>query len=152
MIIISHQERILSIADEIMRILGVPSSELDSGEDQLDKALPNARFRNQKMEGWFEKHPYLGTARIALWHYNKGTYPIESMFYMLSDSPRKEKIAATTHLFPHWEDNDLTMIRNADKGCLFRAPANILLEERDLRLCTTYDEFYEEIRSFVFQA
>ena len=47
--------------------------------------------------------------------------------------------------------NDLTMIRNADKGCLFRAPANILLEERDLRLCTTYDEFYEEIRSFVFQ-
>ena len=37
--------------------------------------------------------------------------------------------------------NDLTMIRNADKGCLFRAPANILLEERDLRLCTTYDEF-----------
>ena len=48
--------------------------------------------------------------------------------------------------------NDLTMIRNADKGCLFRAPANILLEERDLRLCTTYDEFYEEIRSFVFQA
>ena len=48
--------------------------------------------------------------------------------------------------------NDLTMIRNADKGCLFRAPANILMEERDLRLCTTYDEFYEEIRSFVFQA
>ena len=48
--------------------------------------------------------------------------------------------------------NDLTMIRNADKGCLFRAPANILLEERDLRLCTTYDEFYEEIRAFVFQA
>jgi phosphoserine/homoserine phosphotransferase len=47
--------------------------------------------------------------------------------------------------------NDLTMIRNADKGCLFRAPANILLEERDLRLCTTYDEFYEEIRSFVYQ-
>ncbi len=47
--------------------------------------------------------------------------------------------------------NDLTMIRNADKGCLFRAPANILLQERDLRLCTTYDEFYEEIRSFVFQ-
>ena len=48
--------------------------------------------------------------------------------------------------------NDLTMIRNADKGCLFRAPANILLEQRDLRLCTTYDEFYEEIRSFVYQA
>ncbi len=109
----------LSISDEVMRILGVPSSDLDSGDDQLDKALPNARFRNQKMEGWFEKHPYLGTARIALWHYNKGTYPIESMFYMLSDSPRKEKIAATTHLFPHWEDNDLTMIPKYKVGIDF---------------------------------
>ena len=45
--------------------------------------------------------------------------------------------------------NDLTMIRKADKGCLFRAPSNILKEEPDLRLCTTYDEFFDEIRSFV---
>ena len=45
--------------------------------------------------------------------------------------------------------NDLTMIRKADKGCLFRAPQNILREEPDLKLCTTYDEFFEEIRSFV---
>ncbi len=45
--------------------------------------------------------------------------------------------------------NDLTMIHKADKGCLFRAPQNILKEEPDLKLCTTYDEFFEEIRSFV---
>ena len=45
--------------------------------------------------------------------------------------------------------NDLTMIRTADRGCLFRAPANILKEEPDLKLCTTYDEFYREIKSFV---
>lgn len=45
--------------------------------------------------------------------------------------------------------NDLTMIRKADKGCLFRAPQNILKEEPDLKLCTTYDEFFEEIGSFV---
>ena len=45
--------------------------------------------------------------------------------------------------------NDLTMIRTADRGCLFRAPANILKEEPDLKLCTTYDEFYREIESFV---
>ena len=45
--------------------------------------------------------------------------------------------------------NDLTMIRKADKGCLFRAPQNILKEEPDLKLCTTYEEFFEEIRSFV---
>ncbi|MBO4424681.1 MAG: bifunctional phosphoserine phosphatase/homoserine phosphotransferase ThrH [Spirochaetales bacterium] len=45
--------------------------------------------------------------------------------------------------------NDLTMIHKADKGCLFRAPSNILKEEPDLRLCTTYDEFFDEIGSFV---
>ena len=45
--------------------------------------------------------------------------------------------------------NDLTMIHKADKGCLFRAPSNILKEEPDLRLCTTYEEFFDEIRSFV---
>ncbi|MBO5770903.1 MAG: bifunctional phosphoserine phosphatase/homoserine phosphotransferase ThrH [Spirochaetales bacterium] len=45
--------------------------------------------------------------------------------------------------------NDLTMIRKADKGCLFRAPKNILEEEPDLALCTTYDEFLAEIKKFV---
>ncbi len=45
--------------------------------------------------------------------------------------------------------NDLTMIHKADKGCLFRAPANILKEEPELKLCTTYDEFFNEIKAFV---
>lgn len=45
--------------------------------------------------------------------------------------------------------NDLTMIRKADWGCLFRAPENILRECPDLRLCTTYDQFLEEISAFV---
>lgn len=45
--------------------------------------------------------------------------------------------------------NDLTMIKKADKGCLFRAPQNILEEEPELALCTTYDEFLAEIKKFV---
>ena len=45
--------------------------------------------------------------------------------------------------------NDLTMIHKADKGCLFRAPENILKEEPDLKLCTTYDDFFEQIKAFV---
>lgn len=45
--------------------------------------------------------------------------------------------------------NDLTMIKKADKGCLFRAPENILKEEPDLHLCTTYDQFFKEIEQFV---
>ena len=47
--------------------------------------------------------------------------------------------------------NDLTMIHTADKGCLFRAPENILKEEPDLKLCTTYDEFYSEIEKCVLE-
>ncbi len=45
--------------------------------------------------------------------------------------------------------NDLTMIRTADKGALFRAPLNILEEYPELPLCTTYDEFYRVIKDFV---
>ncbi len=45
--------------------------------------------------------------------------------------------------------NDLTMIKKADKGCLFRAPENILKEEPELKLCTTYEQFFEQIKLFV---
>ncbi len=45
--------------------------------------------------------------------------------------------------------NDLTMIKRADSGALFRAPANILEEYPELPLCTTYDEFYAVIEDFV---
>lgn len=45
--------------------------------------------------------------------------------------------------------NDLTMIKRADGGALFRAPENILREYPELPLCTTYDEFYAVIEDFV---
>ncbi len=45
--------------------------------------------------------------------------------------------------------NDLTMIKTADSGALFRAPENILEEYPELPLCTTYDEFYNVIEAFV---
>lgn len=45
--------------------------------------------------------------------------------------------------------NDISMIRTADAGCLFRAPDNILREQPDLRLARDYDEFLGAIREFV---
>lgn len=45
--------------------------------------------------------------------------------------------------------NDLTMIKKADGGCLFRAPQSILEEEKDLKLTTTYDQFLAEIKTFI---
>ncbi len=44
--------------------------------------------------------------------------------------------------------NDLTMIHAADAGCLFRAPAKILQEEPDLKICNDYKEFYQQIEEF----
>lgn len=48
--------------------------------------------------------------------------------------------------------NDLTMIKRADEGCLFRAPENILKEEPDLSLCTTYGQFLDRIKLFINRA
>ncbi|MBO8435919.1 MAG: bifunctional phosphoserine phosphatase/homoserine phosphotransferase ThrH [Spirochaetes bacterium] len=45
--------------------------------------------------------------------------------------------------------NDLAMIREADGGCLFRAPENILKSERDLSLVTEYDDLLEKIKAFI---
>ena len=45
--------------------------------------------------------------------------------------------------------NDLHMIHEADGGCLFRAPENILKEEPDLKLATTYEEFLNNIKAFL---
>jgi len=45
--------------------------------------------------------------------------------------------------------NDLSMIKVADKGALFRAPEAILEEEPDLPLATTYEEFLSIINKFL---
>lgn len=135
----------LSIANEVMHILGIPYSELDQGEDELNKAFPTSRFRNQKMEGWFAKHPYFGGGRLALDHYDKGTYPIESKFYVLVDSPRKERISATSQLFPNWEDSNLTMLPQYKVGIdFFLSPKThsvlvVLSKKRNLRVMELVD-------------
>ncbi|MGD1821824.1 MAG: bifunctional phosphoserine phosphatase/homoserine phosphotransferase ThrH [Pleomorphochaeta sp.] len=45
--------------------------------------------------------------------------------------------------------NDLSMIRKADAGCLFKAPKSILEEEKDLVLTTNYADFLVEIKKFL---
>lgn len=45
--------------------------------------------------------------------------------------------------------NDLAMIHSADCGCLFRAPENILKEEKDLKLVTEYEDLLAEIKAFI---
>ena len=45
--------------------------------------------------------------------------------------------------------NDLTMIKTADSGSLFRAPVNILEEYPELHLSTTYADFLKTIKEFL---
>ena len=44
--------------------------------------------------------------------------------------------------------NDIAMIREADGRCLFRAPENILREEKDLEIVTEYDDLIAAVRRF----
>ena len=109
----------LNIANEVVRIFGIPNSELDDYEQILNRAFSNAKFKNHKMESWFEKHPFFGSGRVALEHYNKGTYPIETKFYQFNDNFSKARVAATTKLEPNWEDNELTMLPEYKVGLDF---------------------------------
>jgi len=45
--------------------------------------------------------------------------------------------------------NDLLMIREADEGCLFRAPETIKLDNPDIPYVETYDELLERIDDFL---
>ncbi len=45
--------------------------------------------------------------------------------------------------------NDLSMIRRADGGCLFRAPRTILESEGDLEIAEEYPELLGKIRTFI---
>lgn len=45
--------------------------------------------------------------------------------------------------------NDLTMIKTADRGILFRAPAAIKDDNPDIPLVTEYNEFLKEIEMFL---
>lgn len=109
----------IEVANELMHILGIDESELLTGEDALNEAFPNSKFKNQKMEKWFERHPFYGSGRVALYHYRKNTRPIESNFYWLNESATKARISATTQLFANWEDGKLTMKPDYNVGIDF---------------------------------
>jgi hypothetical protein len=150
----------LKLANEVIRILGIPENELDEPEDILNKAFSNARFKNQKMETWFEKHPFFGSGRIALQHYDKGTYPVETKFYQLNESFSKARVSATTQIEPNWEDNELTMLPDYKVGVDFFLDSsakslsivitnqgNLRIMELSERLTNTQLEIFNKLRN-----
>ena len=83
-------------------------SELRTGDDALDEVIPASKFPNQKSEGWFEQHPYLGGERVALKLFLDKNAPFEINFYWLNKSSTKARISAGVMLTTNWEDSDLT--------------------------------------------
>ncbi|GHU66934.1 hypothetical protein AGMMS49983_17390 [Clostridia bacterium] len=105
----------VEVAGEVMHII-MPNDErgvkwgasLKYSEDALDEVIPVSSFPNQKVETWFEKHPYLGGERLALKHFKMDKVPFESKFYWLNRSATKARVTAGVMLSPNWEDSELT--------------------------------------------
>lgn len=109
----------VDIADEIMK--GIIPDEEDwheqlahnSQEDRvLPEPLPLDIFKTQKQATWFVAHPILGSARVALSHFNDEKSPLESRLFWFSEKETKQKVSATTQFLSNWEDSNLTRNEN----------------------------------------
>lgn len=109
----------VDIADEIMK--GIIPDEDDwheqlthnSQEDRvLPDPLPLGIFNTQKQETWFVAHPFSGSARVALSHFNDNYCSLESRLFWFSEKETKQKISATTQFISNWEDSNLTRNKN----------------------------------------
>lgn len=116
----------VDIADEIMKGILPDANNWHSQlnrNSQKNAVLPNPlsldTFKTQKQQTWFEQHPVLSSARVALNHFSQNDCPIESRLYWFSDKETKQKVAVTTHFFDNWEDTDLTRKKNYKVGIDF---------------------------------
>jgi type I restriction-modification system DNA methylase subunit len=109
----------IELSNEILIILGADKTKLLYGEDALDRAFSNSKFRNQKMETWFVKHPYLRGARTVLSLVKEQDEVYDSNFFWLNESATKARISASVMLSPNWEDSELTMLPNYKVGVDF---------------------------------
>lgn len=109
----------VDIADEIMK--GIIPDEEDWHEQlthnsQEDAVLPDPLpldiFKTKKQETWFVSHPILGSARVALSHFNSDKSPLESRIFWFSEKETKQKVSATTQFISNWEDSNLTRNEN----------------------------------------
>lgn len=109
----------VDLADEIMKGI-LPDKE--DWHDQLTHnsqenavlpdPLPLDIFKTQKQETWFVSHPILGSARVALSHFNDDKSPLESRLFWFSEKETKQKVSATTQFLSNWEDSNLTRNEN----------------------------------------
>ncbi len=112
----------IETANELLRVLDPHVSNLRTGEDALDDAIPVNQFPNQKVENWFMNHPYFTGDKVALRFYSSNN--VETKFYWLSDSATKARVSAGVMLTPNWEDSELTRNESYKIGIDFFLTAN----------------------------
>lgn len=119
----------IDLANQILKMLGIPEEALKDSDSVLDEALPTSKFSNQKMETWFEPHFRFTSARLALNHFDDPRFLLKSRFYQLNESATKAKISASTQIDDNWEDLELTRKPEYKVGIDFflNADANALL-------------------------
>jgi hypothetical protein len=96
----------INLSNQLLLVMGTPENRLKKLKDIYNAALPISYFNNQKIESWFEKHPYFN-GPIALKLYDDKGSAFESSFFHLSDTATKARIAATTLLGNNWEDSEI---------------------------------------------
>ncbi len=96
----------ISLANEILIVLGAPKTKIKSIEQIYNDAYPSSYFNNQKVETWFTIHPHFN-GPTALKLYDDKSSAFESSFFHLSENATKARIAATTLLGINWEDLEI---------------------------------------------
>ncbi len=100
------RDNALHLANQLLLLMGAPEKNIKSLKDIYNAALPTSYFNNQKVESWFENHPYFN-GPIALKLYDDKNSAFESSFFHLSETATKARIAATTLLGVNWEDLEI---------------------------------------------
>jgi type I restriction-modification system DNA methylase subunit len=96
----------INLANQLLLLMGAPEKKIKLLKDIYNAALPPSYFNNQKIESWFEPHPFFN-GPVALKLYDDKNSAFESSFFHLSETATKARIAATTLLGINWEDLEI---------------------------------------------
>ena len=96
----------INLSNQLLLLLGAPLKNIKSLKDIYNAALPPSYFNNQKIESWFEPHPFFN-GPVALKLYDDKNSAYECSFFHLSETATKARIAATTLLGINWEDLEI---------------------------------------------
>jgi hypothetical protein len=96
----------ISLSNQLLIVMGASKYKIKNLKEIYNAALPPSHFNNQKVESWFEKHPYFN-GPIALKIYDDIDSAFECSFFHLSETATKARIAATTLLGINWEDSEI---------------------------------------------